>query len=144
MTELPDLDGFRDAQVRLIEATAESVTFFTPEPTIYPEDTELDPQSGEPFDPTIEPLSSGWASAAVPCNVVTKPIEGLEGERTETQFGNLRENEIAAFFRLMYLPMASGATEAEHLGVRYTINDLKPDGLQQRERYIAFMEEKGI
>lgn len=141
---LPDLDGFRDAQVRLIDATAESVVFFTPEPTVYPSGAMLDPQSGEPFDPTVEPESSGWASAAVPCNVVTKPIQDLEGERTETQFGTLRENEIAAFFNLVHLPFASGATEAEHLGVRYTINDLKPDGLQTRERYIAFMEEKGI
>jgi hypothetical protein len=59
MTVTPDFAGFEDAQRRLRAALARTVIVHSTTPAVYPPGTPLDPESGEPHDPTIAPESGG-------------------------------------------------------------------------------------
>lgn len=59
MTVTPDFAGFDDAQRRLRGMFARVVVIHTTTPPSYPLGTPLDPESGEPYDPTIAPSSGG-------------------------------------------------------------------------------------
>jgi hypothetical protein len=60
-----DLAGFADAQSRLRNQFAEEVTFMYPEQFAWPAGTPIDPETDEPYDPTVEPITASAASAVV-------------------------------------------------------------------------------
>jgi hypothetical protein len=64
-----DLAGFADAQSRLRNQFAEEVTFMYPEQFAWPAGTPIDPETDEPYDPTVEPITASAASAVVRCDV---------------------------------------------------------------------------
>lgn len=94
----PDLEGFADAQARLRAGFGEPVPFFAPTGTTYPPGTPVDPESGEPYDPTVLPTASGFASAAVNCNIVSRPMglsrRGIDTDVNTTAIGNLEEGQV--------------------------------------------------
>lgn len=94
----PDLEGFRGAQAKLRAEFGEDIPFFAPTGTTYPPGTPLDPESGEPYDPTILPTASGFASASVRCNVVSRPLglsrRGIDTDAQITAIGNLEEGQV--------------------------------------------------
>lgn len=127
----PDLEGFRDAQVLLREKFGEDVPFFTPTPTTYPPGTPVDPETGLPYDPTILPEASGFASAVVRASVVFRPIRGLSDDTRTTPIGNIEEGEVVVMvgpedFEEEEL---DEATEMEVHGERYRIKQTETDQL---------------
>lgn len=64
----PDLAGFREAQERKRALLGEDVLFIGDPVYVWP-DVPMDEQTGRPYDPVIEPLSSAAASAVVRCGV---------------------------------------------------------------------------
>jgi hypothetical protein len=91
----PDLDGFRDASVRLRAAMGRELTYLTPTPTTWPPGTALDPETGEPYDPAIAPLASGFTSAAVQTLVVQPGASDRVAKEIEAAIGRMEEGEAA-------------------------------------------------
>lgn len=127
----PNLEGFREAQVTLRQKFGEDVPFFTPSETEYPEGTPLDPESGLPYDPTILPLASGFASAVVRASVVFRPIQGTRDSTRTTPIGDIEEGSVV----VMVSPQdfeeedLDEATEMEIHGERYRIKQTEYDQL---------------
>lgn len=70
----PNLEGFREAQARLIQKMEDSIVLLTPIEGTWPTDTKLDPETGQPLDPWVRATGSGWASASVTASVAFRPI----------------------------------------------------------------------
>lgn len=127
----PDLPGFREAQVLLRQKFGEDVPFFTPTETKYPSGTPLDPESGLPYDPTVLPEASGFASASVRASVVFRPIQGLGDSAKTTPIGDIEEGRVV----VMVSPEdfeeedLEDATELEVHGERYRIKQTEYDQL---------------
>jgi hypothetical protein len=145
----PDLAGFRDAMNRLRQNFGQDVRFRIPAPKVWPAGTQLDPESGEPFDPAIDPLSGGGFTDVVKhVGVVTKPIvPGREGGDTRFEAGGAFSGMDAI------LDMAAAdkadvedATEVILYGERFDIIEMKPGGLgggaDVIDRYVVYLEAK--
>lgn len=72
----PDLAGFRDAQERLRDHFGSIVTMLGDVQVSFPPGTRLDPQTGRPYDPTVQPVASAQVTAVVKANVTYKPMAG--------------------------------------------------------------------
>lgn len=91
----PDLDGFRDASVRLRGAMGRPLWYMTPTPTTWPEGTALDPQTGRPYDPTVVPLASGFSSASAQTLVVLPGATDRVAKEVEAAIGRIEEGGAA-------------------------------------------------
>lgn len=128
----PDLAGFREASVTLREKFGQDVPFFSPTTTSYPPGTSLDPESGQPFDPTIQPTASGFASAVVRVGVVFRPMglsrRGVEDDIKETAIGNLEEGTVVLISDPAdYEAHLTDATECIVQDERYTLTQVEHD-----------------
>ena len=79
---VPNLAGFREAQERKRALLGEDITFFAEPVYTWPPNVPMDAQTGRPYDPVIEPLSSAAASAIVRCGVFFRAVNraGIGGE----------------------------------------------------------------
>lgn len=91
----PDLDGFREASITLRAQMGRDVVFLTPTGTTWPGGTILDPETQEPYDPTIAPLASGWASAAVNTLVVGPNGGRVKDDAVNAAIGVVENGEAA-------------------------------------------------
>lgn len=89
----PDLDGFREASDRFRQQVGRSLVYLTPVTETWPEGTAIDPENGRPFDPTIQPLASGFASAAVNTLVVKPGATSRVAEVVEAAIGRIETGE---------------------------------------------------
>lgn len=135
----PDLAGYREAQLTLVAKLGADVPFFTPTATTYPAGTKMDPETGQPFDPTILPTASGFASAAVRCGVAIRPVglsrRGISDDTRLAALGLITEGE-----GILIVPTADfeandldAATECEVHGDRWEITQRTPDGIANVE-----------
>jgi hypothetical protein len=142
----PNIAGFKEAQERLREKLGFDIRFYTPLPKTYPPGTELDPETGKPYNATIRPTASGWASASVRCSVVSRPFglsrTGIEDQTESTALGIMSNTSVGLIMSEEDWPTASGATEFEHLEIRYEIRDDTPDSLGGATRHIVVGEQK--
>jgi hypothetical protein len=91
----PDLDGFRDASVRFRESVGRELTYLTPTATVWPPETPLDPETGAPYDPVVQPLASGFASASVTTLVVGAATASKAAEEVEAAIGRMEKGDAA-------------------------------------------------
>lgn len=91
----PDLDGFREASVRLRGQMGTDLTYLTPTETTWPPGTVIDPESGDPFDPTVVPLASGFSSASVNTLVVLPGATDKAAREIEAAIGRIEEGGAA-------------------------------------------------
>lgn len=136
MPEAPDLAGFEDAQHRLREAFGEPVIFLMPPVETWPPGTELDPETGRPYDPMLEPLVSNQEQRQVTCDVATRPFTGSDVEFAPVGLVE-REHQMLAC-DLAYASAASGAIEYEVRGSRYAVTSQRPDGIGRVQRFLTF------
>lgn len=132
----PDLQGFRDAQVRLNDELGEDVTFIAIEPKVYGPGVTLDPETGDPFDPIQQPISGGGEIATV---LRVTPIEGAAGHQDQTVVGpsGVRDVMEPVFSVLTAdILLIEDAIFVDHNGERYHITDVKNDD----DRYLVFTE----
>lgn len=91
----PDLDGFRDASVRLREAVGRPLWYMTPTATTWPPGTVLDPENGRPYDPTVVPLASGFTSASAITLVVLPGATDRAAKEVEAAIGRIEDGSAA-------------------------------------------------
>lgn len=129
----PDLEGYVAAQANLRAKLGQVVPFFTPTTTVWPPGVPLG-DSGEPIDPAVAPLASGFASAAVTCSVANRPIRGqgmLIPQTEDVAIG------IASHSMLLLVMSKDdfddngieAAIQCEVFGKRYKIEAAQPDQL---------------
>lgn len=89
----PTIDGFYDAQMRLRDKLGVDVVFIIVSPPTWPFGTPLDPESGRPYDPFVEPEEGGEdLEVALRCSFVHRPlVPGAMGGLTSpsTPIGNV-------------------------------------------------------
>lgn len=139
-----DFAGFEAAQIKLRANFGRDVAFFTPTPTAWPPGVPLDPESGRPYDVTIAPLASGYASAVVSCNIVDRPMGlsqgGVEDSRRDVAVGGMSLTSKVFIVASGDAALASGATRATYLGQSFKVTDFRRDALGPVERYLAYAE----
>lgn len=142
MSGSPNIDGFVAAQNRLREKLGMDVTVYAPIAPTYPPGTILDPDSGLPYDPSIEPLGSGFVSDTLRASVLNKHLRP-EDETETNAAGIFQATSVVLNIAVDDWPRASAATEFEVLERRYVIRDAYPDGLGNRTtRWLIFGERK--
>ncbi len=139
---LPDLAGFKAAQQRLREQVGVDVTFRIPVPPVWPPGTPLDPQTGRPYDPTVEPQSGGtFGSVVKRVGLVFRPIKvNVEDPVGEEVQGGIRHGEsLALSVSTADYPDIEDAAQVNVEGTEYRVMSIIVDpGLDNR--YIVFGE----
>jgi hypothetical protein len=121
----PDLEGFRQAQIRLREKFGRDCIFLTPIEREWPLGVPLNTETGRPFDPTIEPSDGGgFASASMRALVIDSPPEG---ETTRTPAGWFEEGHMVLSLDIEDDP--SPATHVSTFDQLWEIRDIDVDGL---------------
>lgn len=70
----PSLAAFAEAQDRKRTLLGSDITFLWPKHVTFPPGTPTNPDSGQPFDPTIQGSASAQASATIRCSAFFKAI----------------------------------------------------------------------
>lgn len=136
MTVAPDLAGFRDAQQRKRQHFAEDVAFLGEVTMEFPDGTNIDPETGRPYDPVVEPTGSAQQTAVVPCEVAFNPTRGDPAEPTE--LGWVEHTDVLLICDVGYASATSGAKDVEVRGERYKVVAMKPDGLTGNDRLLTW------
>lgn len=139
MAPQADLAGFADAQSRLRNEFAEEVTFLYREEFAYPPGTPLDPETGEPYDPTVEPISASAASAVVGCNVA---FSARGDEAQEGAGGLFEQTHVMLIADIAAASAIAPAIEFDVRDARYKIEAQKPDGIGALQRYLVWGRQR--
>lgn len=145
MTELsPNLIGFAEAQQRLRDKLGFDIRFYAPIAGSYPPGTRLNPETGKPFDPTIKPTGSGWASASVKCSVVSRPMGPHGVDQTETTALGIMDSKTVGVIMGSgaFTGVVAEATEFDYLDRRFKIRDDQADELGIRDRHVVIGDVK--
>lgn len=144
MSELPDvLAGLADAQVRLRAKTGEDVEFFWSTGETWPPNVNLDPETGRPFDPSVEPIASGVASGVARCNVAFRPVQGLNDSADETAIGNIQRADVVLITSVESWEDIKQATTFHAKGDRFKITQYHADGIGSNYRQLIWGERIG-
>jgi hypothetical protein len=134
---VPNLAGFREAQERKRALLGEDITFFGEPTYTWPPGVPMDAQTGRPYDPVIEPLSSAAASAVIRCGVAHKAGEA----QTEVETDALG---LADRTKVMLIANAGAASAIEPM-VRFQartesflIEAVKFDGVAGIDRVLVY------
>jgi hypothetical protein len=142
----PDIDGFATAQRRLREKVGRVVKFYTPiDPTYDPAlpSGAFDPESGEPYDPTIKPTASGWVVASAQCSIVFAPLATIRRDELQGQPEGIRSRlNKDLIIDVNDYWAASGATMYEIDSEFWKIVNIQADGIGSKQRYIVYGQNR--
>jgi hypothetical protein len=138
-----DVEGFKKAMEFLNQQLGQELEFRWNEATVWPAGTQIDPETGEPYDAFVTPESGGGqVSATITATPVFDPIEGDLDEPAEWTAGGMRlGNKVAVLINLDDYPAVQNATEVVVNGVVYAITEFVRD-TAPAERWVAFGESK--
>lgn len=137
-----DLAGFAAAQSRLRNEFAEEVTFMYPAQFAYPAGTPIDPETDEPYDPTVEPIAASAASAVVRCNVAFYSSQRGGQEAQDTAAGLFEQTHLMLIADVAAASAIAPAIEFDVRGARHKIEAQKPDGIGALQRYLVWGRQK--
>lgn len=140
----PDLDGFIAAQQRLRTTMGRDAIFRIPVTPSWPAGTPLDPQTGRPYDPTVEPESGGGFTTIVKrVALVFRPIRvNVEDPLGDDERGGMRSAESMAMgIAEEDFIDVQGATQVTIQGRDFKITSMERDPGPDA-RYIAFAEAR--
>ncbi len=139
-SQSPNFAGFREAQNRLRETFGKDLNFFSYPPIEYPPGTQLNPESGEPYDPEVTPVSEEKVTTTVRCSVITRPVNGSppRDQATKKALGWLKQEGIVLSVDISDYHLVRDATEVEYAGDTYTIRDDHHDYLGEYDRWLFF------
>lgn len=114
----PNLAAFAEAIAGFREEVGTPLVFLIPLDREYPEGTILDPETGRPFDPTIEPTNEGADLQVETTGIVVRPAASgthARDDETNEAFGAIVSGEVVvivsfAFFAAQELEAATRVT----------------------------------
>lgn len=132
----PDIAGFRAAQQRLKDYFASTVRFLLPsQDTVWPVDTGIDPETGLPYDPVIEPVSGGDPVVVEKMAEVAYSPRPFSDEAEVSMVGFEESATVMLILDFADYPDVKRATAFEVFGERYKITEFRADGLADRPDY---------
>lgn len=139
--ELPDLDGFAEAQDRLRRVMGRDVVFRVPGVPVWPDDTVLDPQTRRPYDPTIQPVSGrDFSEITKRVSVVWQPIRASgQDQVSDERLGVMRSERLALAISDADYGDVEDATEAIVSGITYRVTESVADASPD-ERHVMYLE----
>jgi hypothetical protein len=140
LPEAPDLAGFADAQHRLRTAFGEPIVFIWPAAETWPPGTQLDDETGKPYDPTIQPLSTTPHNRLAVGDVARRPFNTEDVEFAAP--GMVEREHVMVSMDLPYASAASGADSFTVGGSEYKLTSTRPDGIGELQRILAFGRRK--
>lgn len=130
MTDAPDTDGFVAAQRRLLTDLGGPVVFRVPQPATYAPEVALNPETGQPYDPTVVPTSGGDFAEVVVTGTAT-PVRALALDDAQTEpVGILPAGDMAVLIDSADEPSIDGATEFVVREQRYRITSMVGKGMR--------------
>lgn len=134
----PDIDGFVAAQRELRDAFGEEIVFTGSVTVTWPVDTEIDPETGEPYDPLIEPVSSGSPqTATVKCNVAFRTAPTTAGAEFAA-FGAVENDHVMLIADIDDQSTIEPMTDFTCRGARFKIESKRPDGVGGVQRFLVY------
>lgn len=130
----PDLAGFREARERKRVAFSEPVVLLGPGVVTYPPGVPTDPETGAPYDPTIEPLASG-ASATIAAEWVWRSGQDPSDDSAAGTFSREHPMLIAASAAASAV---EGMTHFEGRDGRFQIEAVHFDGITGVDRMLIY------
>lgn len=142
----PDLEGFRDAQITLREQFSQPVEFFTPTATTWPSGTQIDPETGVPYDPTIAPTASGYSTVTASAEVFRgQGAARTVAEEVATAIGELETGEAVLAIDPADLADIQGSDFCEFDGEEWRITAAKDSdaiGPLDPDRVLIWVERR--
>lgn len=130
MPVVPDLAGFAEAQDRKRELLGSDVTFLQEPQVTFPPGTAINPDTGDPYDPTIEPESTVQPSVVVRCAVYFRAlVRGAGGEAAASAAGWEERTRVFAIAPYAAKDQIDGSIEMIFHGDRFKIHTIKDDEL---------------
>jgi hypothetical protein len=130
----PDIAGFADAQERLRGHFGEVVVFLRPVEETWASGVEIDPETGNPYDPMAVPVASGRASAAVRADVAYK---GRDEDIEWSALGFVEAEDVLLICSSGAASAASGAESALVRGEEYLVVAQRFDGIGAIQRFLS-------
>lgn len=139
----PDIAGFKEAQDRLRTELGTDVMFDIPVPPVWPPGTQLDRETGEPYDPTVVPESGGGTTqVTVRALPVFRPIRTAGEDFVEAGPGGITRDRAAALdLADEDYAQVENATHFTLSGMRFRVTEAIPDGIEAApDRHIIYGE----
>lgn len=139
----PNLAGFVDAQQRLRSQFGEPVWFIKPSSVTFAPNTNIDPSTGQPFDPAIKPIASAAASASAQCNVFFRAISrGGMGHEFAQSAADIRNWSLVMLITdISNRSICQGAVQVLLRGDTWKVMSEKPDGLGDTQRWLVYVKQ---
>lgn len=141
----PDLGGLVAAQRRLRNKLGRVVKFYTPTDAVYDPSLDpgvFDPDTGVPYDPTIQPISSGFVVASTRASVAFAPLATLRRDELQEQPEGIRSRlNKDLILDVNDSWVASAATMFELDGDFWAIVNRQFDGIGGKQRYIVYGQD---
>lgn len=135
----PDLQGFADAQAALQEAFGLDCVFLVAGEQTWPAGTPLDPETGKPYDPFLEPDDpQGDTEITVRCSFVHKPLQGIDPAQSPIGPGDL--GDAALLIPLDKYQSIKKATRVRIGEELWDIQQFRYDVALTIPRWIAYLE----
>lgn len=114
-----------------------------PEIAAYDPGVALDPETGEPFDPLIEPQATAQASAQIQGRVAHRGVPGNpDAASMDSALGWMEDTDVAVITGSAAASAASGAVKMVIRDERYEIRTMRFDGLAGVDRFLIFGEKE--
>lgn len=135
----PDPADFADAQQRLRDALGVDAVFLIPGEPTWPAGTALDPETGRPFDPFIDPESStADTEVTVRCSFVHRPLD--TADPAATPIGTFDRGSAALIIPAAAINDMQDATRVRVGEETWDIQLIRYDFALQVPRFIAYLE----
>ncbi len=137
---VPNLAGFREAQERKRALLGEDITFFGEPAYTWPPGIPMDTETGRPYDPVIEPLSSAAASAVVRCGVFFRAVNraGIGGEVEAAAPGVVDKTKIMLITNVAASGIVEPMRRFQARGEPFLIDAVKFDGVAGVDRVLVY------
>jgi hypothetical protein len=116
----PDLAGYKDALLRKRAALGSTVTFRFPAALTWPVGTVLNPDSGKPYDPLLQPEKEEAADPVeMSLSVGFRPT--FQEDTDETEIGDIKMNVALTWVTLEEWADVEDATSFDYADDNYLI-----------------------
>lgn len=135
----PNLEGFADAQAALREALGVDAVFLIASEPEWPPGTPLDPETGKPYDPFLEPIDPEVdTEVTVRCSFVHRPLQGIDPAQSPIGAGDL--GDAALIIPIDRYDDVRTATRVR-VGVElWDVQQFRYDVALGTERWLAYLE----
>lgn len=137
----PNVAGFVAAQDNLRARLGRSVVFKVPTAAEWPEGTKINPDTGEPYDATIQRVGDRFTEVTKVCLVILKQASPLRPQAdTESEpSGEMSGMDIILDVAAEDYPDIEDASEMTVNGLNYRIREAKPFSLSESKyRWIIY------